>query len=133
MMTSISNFVRVSFIKIKLNFSNQSDFVNLVNNLRLKLDRLSLALEELASKGPLKPEELRGLEPAGFAEYIKSGDITVTTGVEKMEKFMPRLPGTTEVKDESNYRTGYVLGEEMTQKMLAQSMVMKELIHESSV
>ena len=73
-----------------------------------------MAVEELASKGPLKPEELRGLDPAGFAEYIKAGDITVTTGLDKMEKQMPRLAGTTEVKDESNYRTGWVLGEEMT-------------------
>ena len=85
-----------------------------MNNLRLKLDRLAMAVEELASKGPLKPEELRGLDPAGFAEYIKAGDITVTTGLDKMEKQMPRLAGTTEVKDESNYRTGWVLGEEMT-------------------
>lgn len=101
--------------------------------MRLKLDRLSVALEDLATKGPLKPEELRGLDPAGFAEYIKAGDITVTTGVEKMEKFMPRLPGTIEKPDESNYRTGFVLPEEMTKQMLAQSMHMKELIHESSV
>lgn len=101
--------------------------------MRLKLDRLAISLEDLATKGPLKPEELRGLDPAGFAEYIKCGDITVTTGVEKMEKFMPRLPGTIEKKDDTNYRTGFVLGDEMTQKMLAQSMTMKELIHESSV
>ena len=92
-----------------------------------------MSVEELASKGPLKPEELRGLDPAGFDEYVKSGDITVTTGLEKMEKEMPRLPNTTEKKDENNYRTGWVLDEELTKKMLAQAMVMKELIHESSV
>jgi len=47
---------------------------------------------------------------------------------------MPRLPGTKEVKDDTNYRTGWVLdNDDMTQKMLAQAMVMKELIHESSV
>lgn len=32
-----------------------------INNLRLKVDRLAVALEELAAKGPLKPEALRGL------------------------------------------------------------------------
>jgi len=37
-----------------------------VNNLRIKLERLCFALEELALKGPLKPEELRGL-----SEYEK--------------------------------------------------------------
>ena len=38
----------------------------LVNNLRLKLDRAAMALEDLASKGPLKPEGLRGLDEAGY-------------------------------------------------------------------
>ena len=48
--------------------------VNLVNNLRLKLDRAAISLEDLASKGPMKPEELRGLKDLG--EYVKNEDIT---------------------------------------------------------
>ena len=32
-----------------------------VNNLRIRLDRLCVCMEELAQKGPLKPEELHGL------------------------------------------------------------------------
>ena len=53
----------------------------IVNNMRLKLDRLAQSLEELAAKGPLKPEGLRGLDEAGYEEYLKSEDITVTDGL----------------------------------------------------
>jgi len=55
-----------------------------LNNLRNKIDRASIALEDLASKGPLKPEGLRGLDEEGYAEYLKSEDITVTDGLKEM-------------------------------------------------
>ena len=45
----------------KINISNPYFSIDSVNNFRLKLDRASVALEELATKGPLKPEALRGL------------------------------------------------------------------------
>jgi hypothetical protein len=100
-----------------------------MNNLRLKLDRAAVALEDLAAKGPLKPEGLRGLDEAGYDQYIKSEDITVTDGL----KAMPPQVGTREVKDDTHYRTGWILSEEMTQKMFDQSMEIKKLIHKSSV
>jgi hypothetical protein len=34
-----------------------------VNNLRIILDKLCVAIEELCKHGPLKPEESRGLAP----------------------------------------------------------------------
>jgi len=43
-----------------------------LNNLRLKIDRAAVSLEDLASKGPLKPEELRGLED--IDQYVKHED-----------------------------------------------------------
>jgi hypothetical protein len=53
-----------------------SNLINLiffiVNNLRLKLDRAAISLEDLASKGPMKPEELRGLKD--YEEYVKNDD-----------------------------------------------------------
>ena len=49
--------------------------------MRLKVDRLAQAIEELAAKGPLKPEGLRGLHEDGYEEYLKSEDITVTDGL----------------------------------------------------
>jgi len=100
-----------------------------VNNLRLKIDRAAMALEDLAAKGPLKPEGLRGLNENGYDEYLKAEDITVTDGL----KQMPPKVGTRKVDDQSHYRTGWVLSEEMTQKMLEQATSMKTLIHKSSV
>lgn len=49
-----------------------------LNNLRLKIDRAAVSLEDLAAKGPLKPEGLRGLDEAGYEQYLKGEDVTVT-------------------------------------------------------
>jgi len=76
--------------------------------MRLKLDRAAIALEDLASKGPLKPEELRGLKD--YEEFIKNEDITTINGLKKM----PPKIGVREVVDETNYRSGWLLSEEMT-------------------
>lgn len=88
-----------------------------------------MAIEDLAAKGPLKPEGLRGLDEAGYEQYVKNEDITVSDGL----KQMPPKVGVREVKDESHYRTGWVLSEEMCQKLLDHSMEMKKIIHVSSV
>ena len=50
--------------------------------MRLKLDRASIALEDLAAKGPLKPEELRGLKD--YDEFVKNEDITTINGLKKI-------------------------------------------------
>ena len=95
--------------------------------MRLKLDRAAIALEDLASKGPLKPEELRGLKD--YEEFIKNEDITTINGLKKM----PPKIGVREVVDETNYRSGWLLSEEMTRQMLEEAMKTKELIHKSQV
>lgn len=46
---------------------------------------------------------------------------------------MPPKVGVRWVKEEQHYRTGWLLEEAMTQKMLDQAMEMKKLIHKSSV
>ena len=104
-------------------------FFCVVNNLRLKLDRASIALEDLAAKGPLKPEGLRGLDPKGYDDYLKGDDITVKDGL----KAMPPKVGVRHVPDSTHYRTGDLISEEMTQKMLDQSMAMKKIIHINSI
>jgi hypothetical protein len=91
----------------------------IVNNLRLKLDRAAMGLEDLASKGPLKPQELRGL--SDLDDYVKNEDITTINGL----KAMPPRVGVREVKDETNYRVGWVLGEEITKTMLDIAMQTK--------
>lgn len=97
--------------------------------MRLKLDRLATALEDLAAKGPLKPEGLRGLNEEGYEDYLKGEDITVTDGL----KMMPPKVGVRFVKDDSHYRTGWLLSEDMTQKMLEQATKMKKLVHKDRV
>ena len=81
-----------------------------VNNLRNRIDRAAMALEDLASKGPLKPEGLRGLNEEGYAEYLKTEDVTVTDGL----KQMPPQVGVRHVKDDTHYRTGWLVSEDLT-------------------
>jgi hypothetical protein len=95
----------------------------IVNNMRLKIDRAAMSIEDLASKGPLKPEELRGLGDLG--EYIKNEDITTINGLKKM----PPQVGQRFVNDETHYRTGWLLGEEISKMMLDEAMKAKQLIH----
>jgi hypothetical protein len=78
-----------------------------------------MGLEDLASKGPLKPQELRGL--TDLDDYVKNEDITTINGL----KAMPPKVGVREVKDETNYRIGWVLGEEITKTMLDIAMQTK--------
>jgi hypothetical protein len=44
---------------------------------------------------------------------------------------MPPQTGVRQVDDESNYRTGWVVAEEMTDKILKESMVAKQLVHKT--
>jgi len=69
-----------------------------------------MAFEDLAAKGPLKPEGLRGLQEDGYAEYLKTEDVTVTEGL----KAMPPQVGVRHVKDDTHYRTGWLVSEELT-------------------
>jgi hypothetical protein len=78
----------------------------------LKLDRAAISLEDLASKGPMKPEELRGLKD--LDDYIKNEDLTTIEGLKKM----PPKTGVREIADETFYRTGWLLNEEMSKMML---------------
>jgi hypothetical protein len=75
--------------------------------MRHYVDQASIALEELATKGPLKPEALRGL--ADLEEYVKHEDLTVINGL----KEMPPKTGVRVVEDENHYRTGWLLSPEM--------------------
>lgn len=80
----------------------------LVNNLRSKLDRACVGMEDLASKGPMRPEELRGLD--NLDDYVAAEDLTVINGLKKM----PPRTGVREVVDEHKYRTGWLVSEEMS-------------------
>lgn len=75
----------------------------------------------------MKPEELRGLKD--YEEYLRNEDITTINGLKKM----PPKIGVREVADETNYRTGWLLGEEITKTMLDEAMKTKETIHKTQV
>lgn len=90
-----------------------------INNWRLKIDRAAQALEDLASKGPLKPEALRGL--TGLEDYVKNEDLTVINGL----KEMPPKTGCREVVDENHFRTGWVVSEELCKQILEECMKAK--------
>jgi len=99
----------------------------IVNNMRSKLDRACLAIEELAAKGPMKPEELRGLDD--LDGYVESEDLTVINGLKKM----PPQVGTRKGADEHNYRTGWLVSEELSNQMLEEAMKGKQLIHKTQI
>ena len=101
MQTFVPNSLDVSYLLVYNNSVNISSYF-IVNNLRSKLDRASVSLEDLASKGPMRCEELRGLDD--LDGYVQSDDITVINGLKKM----PPRTGTREVNDEHNYRTGWL-------------------------
>ena len=98
-----------------------------VNNLRSKLDRACQAMENLASKGPMRPEELRGLD--NLDDYVKAEDLTVINGLKKM----PPRTGVREVVDEHKYHTGWLVSEELCNQMLEEVMKGKQMIHKTQI
>jgi hypothetical protein len=80
--------------------------------MRYTLDRMAVALEEVATKGPIKPMALRGLE--NLEEYVRQEDLTVINGL----KEMPPKTGCREVTDPHHYRTGWLLDEAMCKQYL---------------
>ena len=89
------------------------------------MDAASQSLEDLATKGPMRPEELRGLD--NLDEYVKAEDLTVINGLKKM----PPKTGVREVKDEHNYRTGWLVSEELCKQILEEVMKGKQMIHKT--
>lgn len=75
----------------------------------------------------MKPEALRGL--TGLDEYVKSEDLTVINGL----KEMPPKTGCREVQDESHFRTGWLVSEELCKQILEECMKAKQMIHKTQV
>jgi len=96
-----------------------------LNNLRIKLDQLCVAVEDLATLGPQKPEELRGL--SNYEQY--GDDLTVKKGLEKM----PPKVGVRQVEDKTNHRVGWIMDENATNEMLNYVKSAKEMIHSNNV
>jgi len=56
----------------------------------------------------MRPEALRGLD--NLDDYVKAEDLTVINGL----KEMPPRTGVREVVDETKYRTGWLVSEELS-------------------
>lgn len=91
-------------------------------------------MEELAQKGPLKPEELRGIDKyEKYTEYAlreeKSSDITVKQGLGKL----PPKVGVKLAGDKALFRTGWILDDDTTKMMLKHINEAKMAIHKDQV
>ncbi|CAG9331864.1 C21orf59_2 [Blepharisma stoltei] len=84
-----------------------------INNLRVKVDRAAHFIEELVKAGPLKPEETRGL-----AEGENSTE--------------PDLPGHRFCVDETHYRTGWCVPEDLGIRIFETTQAAKRLIHKTN-
>jgi hypothetical protein len=89
------------------------------------MDSLCVAIEDLATKGPQKPEELRGLN--NYEQY--GDDLTVQGGLKKM----PPKVGTRYKEDSTHHRTGWLLDEQITETMLKHIGESKKLLHKDEI
>jgi hypothetical protein len=99
-----------------------------VNNLRIAIDVLSVAMEELAAHGPLRPEEIRGLTD----DLIPDAEGRVGTD-KKPTPSVKLLPGQRINPDKHSYRTGIILSEEVTKVMLDEIVKAKKLISKENI
>ena len=58
---------------------------------------------------------------------MQTEDLTVINGLKKM----PPQVGTRQGRDEHNYRTGWLVSEELSNQMLEEAMKGKQLIHKT--
>ncbi|EGR28937.1 hypothetical protein IMG5_166570 [Ichthyophthirius multifiliis] len=101
-----------------------------INNLRIIIDRLAVSIEDLATHGVMKPEELRGLsEP----EVIKQTMETLSN--DKKKYCEPPVPknGERYNQDPSAYRYGLILNEQVTNMMIEQVVQAKQAISKENV
>ena len=93
-----------------------------VNNLRCKTDSLIMAIEELMKHGPLKTEETRGLkETENIDENLEEQYRVKKTP-------MPERVGTKYNEDKTNQRTGWILEDDITKKIMEAVNEAKEYI-----
>lgn len=96
-----------------------------INNKRIKVDCLSVAVEGLAQHGPIRPEALRGLSSK---DTVESALINLTK--EERERWVTMKPvgGERFVPDENCYRTGIVKKESICKMMLETCTKAKKLL-----
>jgi len=99
--------------------------LTLVNNLRIEIDLFSCALEDLATHGPLKPEEIRGLS----SQELIDNALVISSEEKKRWAHKPDLKeGQRFNEDPTHYRIGIILNEHVTQMLIDTSNKAKKLI-----
>ena len=93
-----------------------------VNNLRCKIDTLCMVIEELMKHGPLKTEETRGLKET------ENLDENIEPKYRAKKTPMPPKVGTKYNEDKTNQRTGWILEDDVTKKIMEAVTAAKEYI-----
>ena len=93
-----------------------------INNLRCKIDTLCMVIEELMKHGPLKTEETRGLKET------ENLDQNIEEKYRAKKTPMPPKVGTKYNEDKTNQRTGWILEDDVTKKIMEEVTAAKEYI-----
>ena len=93
-----------------------------INNLRCKIDTLCMVIEELLKHGPLKTEETRGLKET------ENLDENLEPQYRAPKTKMPEKVGTKYNEDKTNQRTGWILEDDLTNKIMEAVTAAKEYI-----
>jgi len=93
-----------------------------INNLRCKIDTLCMVIEELMKHGPLKTEETRGLKET------EDLDQNIEEKYRAKKTPMPPKVGTKYNEDKTNQRTGWILEDDVTKKIMEEVTAAKEYI-----
>lgn len=98
--------------------------------MRIKVDIFACAIEELATHGPLKPEEIRGLTDPELID-----NALVISPEEKKIWGKPRPPVGDERynEDKTHYRIGIIKNEHITKMMIETSNKAKKLVSYKTV
>ncbi|MCQ2819919.1 MAG: CFAP298 family protein [archaeon] len=102
-----------------------SDVIRLgvtINNYRCLIDSICMTMEDLMKFGPLKPEETRGLSQT---EYI---DDNLEEKYRAPRTPLPPKVGTRFNEDKTHHRTGWILDEDVTKKIMEEVIKAKEYI-----
>ncbi len=83
--------------------------------MRIKLDVFACSIEDLATHGPLKPEEIRGLNDQELID-----NALIISNEEKKQWGKTRQPQADERinEDKTHYRIGIIKNEQLTSMMI---------------
>ncbi|KAM3142240.1 hypothetical protein pb186bvf_005649 [Paramecium bursaria] len=101
-----------------------------INNMRIILDRLACSMEDLATHGPLKPEETRGLSEK---ELIDAAIETMPADRKQWAVTPQPQQGQRLNPDKTSYRTGLILSEDLTNMVIQNCTNVKNAISKNLV